>query len=434
MTIKELIESSDPLTDEALQIVLTSREETTLVDYKLTFHTDEEREWLEITKDVIAFANTFGGYLVFGVKDGTYEIVGLDETTLLDLRDPNLLMQKINRYVEPPITSIRCRAIEADSKTCLLLLIPPSHVQTHFVSKDGSFKFPSGQDKTVLRQGTSYVRRSAGNHLVDSRDLDAIVSRRLDYFKSSLMDKIARVVDAPVDSKVLMVSEIQGAEPHSKFVIDNASDALPVKGMSFTVSPSTIEQEIAAWIAMTAADPGALPSTAITWKWYSKRKALKLTETQRIHTAVYCLLNGVPAFFWLQGCKAADIKPALAGALSARIGMDTLAHLLGVAAFLGKRFHGSLVKKLSESVQKRIGHRATTFPASGPREGLRADSVVPKRARPGTPGQLRQQLEQELDAIAVSVKELGIERPELTLQWRAQQVDCHLYAQDNQYA
>lgn len=387
---------------------------------------------MELTKDVVAFANTFGGYLAFGVRDGTYEIEGLDEGVVKILLDPNQMMQKVNRFVEPQITSLRSRVSKRDGKSCALVLVPASLGQTHLISKDGAFKFPSGEEKILLRQGTTYVRRSAGNHLVDARDLDAIISRRIDYFKSSLLDKIARVVDSPVDSKVLVVSEIPADEPHTKFVISSASDALPVKGLSFTVSPGTTEEEISAWIALTARDPGALPPAATAWNWYRERKTLKLTEQQRIHAALCCLLNNVPAFFWLQGCNATEIKPALTRALSGSPSIGIHADLLDVAAFLGKKFHGSLLNKVSESTRLRLGPSAS-FPHNGPRSRLRADTVVPKKLGSRKPAQIREELESELDAIAAGVKDSGLQEPSLQQRWRAQQLDCHLYAQDNQY-
>jgi hypothetical protein len=293
-SIKDLLASPDPLSDETLKHVLSFHEETAHVDFKLDFHSTEEREWLEITKDVMAFANTEGGYLAFGVRDKTYDIVGVAEATARVLSDPNLLMQKINRYTEPNITGLRSRCITIEGGLCVLVLIPRSFDCTHIVSKDGSFRFPSGVEKVVLQQGTLYVRRVAGNHLVDARDLDGIIARRIDHYKSSLLDKIARVVESPPGTEILVVSKAPTNEPHQKFVIDNAPESLAVKGMSFTVSPPTVEQEISAWIAMTNGDPRAIPGPAITWKWYRLRKALKLTTEQRIHAAMYCLANDTP--------------------------------------------------------------------------------------------------------------------------------------------
>src|SRR5437879_2874711 len=140
--LKILIESTDPLSDEVMAALLKMEEETDYVDFKMAFHAGEEREWLEITKDVIAFANTHGGYLVFGVKNGTYEVIGVDADTVATLREPNNLMQKINRYVDPHIASFRCRAVEVGGKACVVILIPPSPGQTHLVSKDGGFRLP----------------------------------------------------------------------------------------------------------------------------------------------------------------------------------------------------------------------------------------------------------------------------------------------------
>jgi hypothetical protein len=432
--ITDLLASKDPLTDDALQTVLHFHEETSHIDFKLTFHPGEEREWLEITKDVMGFANTLGGYLAFGIRDGTYEMVGLDEAAVKVLRDPNQLMQKINRHAEPHITSLRSRCIEAGGKTFVLVLVPQSLGQTHLVSKEGAFKFPSGEERVVLRQGTSYVRRSAGNHLVDARDLDAIVGRRLDYFRSALLDKIARVVESPPESQILVVSKVPTDEPHSKFMIDNAPDALSVKGMSFTVSPPTTEHEIAAWIAMTGGDRSAMPARGITWRWYTERKALKLTPEQKLHTALYCIRNEVPAFFWLQDCTANDIKIALKNAFSQPIDLFSVEYMLCIAAFLGKRFHSSLVSELSDSMAHRLGKAAITFPIGNVRSLLRADSVVPKKSRHSTVPKLREALERELDATAASAKASPTQEPELMQRWHAKRLDCYLYAQDDQYA
>lgn len=431
-SIKELLAFPEPLSDEVLKHVLSFHEETAHVDFKLDFHPTEEREWLEITKDVMAFANTEGGYLAFGVRDKTYDIVGVADATARVLSDPNLLMQKINRYIEPHITGLRSRSISMEGRECVLLFIPRSYDCTHIVSKDASFKFPSGAEKVVLQQGTSYVRRVAGNHLVDARDLDGIIARRIEHFKSSLLDKIARVVESPPGTDILVVSKVATDEPHRKFIIDNAPDALAVKGMSFTVSPPTIEHEISAWVAMTSGDPSATPGPAITWKWYRLRKALKLTPEQRIHAAMYCLANETPAFYWLQGCKAAELREALRNCLSRKLDADAVSYVLTIAAFLGRKFHASLVREVNEGMLRRVGKPAS-FPDAGPRSLLSADSVAVRRGRTWSTKDGRGALEAELDDIAASVKKSGDVQPELQLRWRAATLDCYLYAQDDQY-
>ena len=436
-SIREWLSSDDPLCAEALDALLTFREEDSCVDYKVEFHVGDEREWLEITKDIIAFANTYGGYLAFGVKDGSFEVIGLDEETAGRLSDPNNLLQKLNRFVEPPIVALRCKRFRAREKTLVAVVVPPSLGKTHVVSKDGSARFQSGQEKNILRQGTSYVRRSGANHLVDARDLDDIINRRIDHFRSSLLDKIARVVEAPQSSEVFVLSADPTAEPNTKFIVENSPDAIPVKGMSFTVSPATTEQEIAAWIAMTGKDRQAMPARGITWKWYRERKTVELGREQRVQVARYALLTEVPVFYWLKDCNGKEVKAMLANTMAEALesGEDivTISNIASAGAFLGKRFHQSLLTQLGARIEK-LSPAERVFPVNGPRSLFRANRVVPKGKQLGESSHSNAELEAELNKIAESAITSRGHQPVLTDRWRAQTLDCFLYARDDQYA
>lgn len=420
---QDLISSNDPLSDHAMELLLNHREEDSFIDYKLRFE-NEEREWLEITKDIVSFSNTFGGYLVFGIKDGTYEKAGLDEAAAKLLSDANNIMQKINRNIEPHIHLIRSKSYKLDDKYFAIIFTPPSIDKTHMICRNASFKFPSGKEKVILYAGTTYVRRSAGNHMMDSRDLDEIINRRINYFKDSLLDKIARVIEAPQASEVFIVSEDSNTPEHGKFIVQDTSSAIPVKGMSFTVSPETTEQEIDGWIAMTSRDTQALPGPAITWKWYSERHSLSLNDKQKIGVAKYCILTDVPAFYWLRGCDAEDIKQVLLEILGRHIGVNIASEVISIGAFLGKKFHRKLISQLG-TYTNRIAPNKKTIPASGPRTFFRVTTVLTKANR--------QELEEELDNIAKGAFEQPNQQPPLQMRWKAKTLDCHLYAQDDQY-
>ena len=47
------------------------------LDFKEIFNFNNERDKLEILKDLVSFANTNGGYIVYGVTN-SYEWIGLD--------------------------------------------------------------------------------------------------------------------------------------------------------------------------------------------------------------------------------------------------------------------------------------------------------------------------------------------------------------------
>ena len=77
MSIKEILNSSDPLSDEYMTILINHAEEDSLIDYKEDFDPQSEKAWLGITKDILAFHNTYGGFIVFGIKDGFFKKIGL---------------------------------------------------------------------------------------------------------------------------------------------------------------------------------------------------------------------------------------------------------------------------------------------------------------------------------------------------------------------
>jgi hypothetical protein len=419
-SLEEFLKLPDPLGDEAMIAVLDAREENSFIDYKLDFE-NVDREWLEVTKDVMSFANTEGGYLAFGIKNGTYEQVGLSDGTVSLLSDPNNLMQKFNKCVDPPFTNLRSKSIERNGKKFVVIFIPPSLGHTHLVFKDGTFDHQSGSPKTVLRQGTFYVRRSGANHLGDARDLDAIVERRINRFRTKLLEGITRVVESPIETEVLVVKQ-EGAStqgPDKKFVIENAPDAIGVKGMSFSVAPETMEQEIAAWVAMSKANPKELPSAGTIWKWYAARERLQITQHQKIQLAAFSLRRCAPAFYWLQGGIGEEIKEALTETMKYRDEPESIANILAVSAYFGKRFHKSQVTKVGVDA-KRFG-KVSVYPASGPRAYFEA--LLVKRRQ-------RAEMATELDRIAKSAENEWNGQPALTDRWNALRLDSFLYAQD----
>jgi len=122
------------LSRAAIEFLLSYREENT---YKEIFHCDQEKEWLEITKDVMAFANTHGGYVVFNVRDASFQIVELDPRAASVLSNTNLILQKINRFVEPEINGLSA-APQANEQ------VPRSpHLRRASLAKDKCYKIIS---------------------------------------------------------------------------------------------------------------------------------------------------------------------------------------------------------------------------------------------------------------------------------------------------
>ena len=377
--------------------------------------------------DISAFANTFGGYLVFGVNDSDKKVLGISREVADTIKDANRLLQKVNRYLDPPITGLRSKEFRITNLIVVVVLIPPSIGVTHVIARDGAFRFPSGDSKTILRQGTFYVRRSAGNHLGDSRDLDYIIERRIDQFRDSLMDKVAKVVRAPESSDVFILSKDPGDDEGKRFVIEDSPDAIAVKGMSFSIAPEGLEEEIAAWHVLSRGISESQPSPIVLWRWYRDRESTNVSESHRLTIFQFCLWNQVPSFFWIQGLKLARIRETLLNAVRNRPNNDHVMDMLVVASFLGKGVYKSVLTLLGD-FKNRLAPAQQAFPAGGPSSAY-ASLVRPKQTNEGD---FRNARLDELNAIASSVETIG-KIPALPKRWNAIMLDCFLHAQLDQY-
>lgn len=424
---REFIESDDPISRDSAKALLSHKEEDQYTDYKQTFHVSEEKAWLDLTIDVSAFANTYGGYLVFGVEDKSKKVVGLAKDVAAVFGDANNLLQKINRHLEPKVTELRCKTYRFDGKTVGIIFVPQSHGRTHVVSKDASFTHPSGKSQLRLRKGTFYVRRSGGVHLADARDLDDIVERRIDQFRDALLDKVAKVVQAPATSDVFILSKDPSDDEGKRFIIEDAPEAIPVKGMSFTVAPEGIEEEIAAWSVLGGGDSDQIPPPKVLWRWYAARKNLSISKGHHFAIFRFALWSDVPAFFWIRGFKNAEIRAELLEAIRNRPAGNYGKQMLIVAAFLGKASYRSAVSALGDSID-RLSIAMKVYPKNGPRRAF--DKVTPDVKKISATAKAA--LEAELNEIATAPAKTG-KHPALPKRWRAHEIDCCLYAQDDRY-
>lgn len=128
---------------------LLGREESEKLDFKLEFRLDQESRKKEFVKDVCAIANSKGGrgYLIFGVKDKTKEIVGV--TT--KIYDEERVQQIISSRIDPPVP-VRLEEIEYQNKKLVVLTIFKSDQQPHQVLRTGTFYIRRGSTSDIARR------------------------------------------------------------------------------------------------------------------------------------------------------------------------------------------------------------------------------------------------------------------------------------------
>lgn len=128
---------------------LLKHEEGPKLDFKAALKLFTESEKREITKDVIAMANSRGGrgYIVFGVEDKTKKILGVDPG---DFKEEQI-QQIIYNRCDPPVP-ISVDFFELEGKKVAVITVFRSSHQPHQMLQNGAFYVRRGSTTDTARR------------------------------------------------------------------------------------------------------------------------------------------------------------------------------------------------------------------------------------------------------------------------------------------
>lgn len=128
---------------------LLRQEEEAKLDFKAVFHMSTESEKKELTKDVIAMANSRGGrgYIIFGIEDKTKQVLGIDPEEFSEEQ----IQQIIYNRCDPPVP-IRVDILEYQHKHIAVLTIYKSDQTPHQMVQNGAFYVRRGSTTDVARR------------------------------------------------------------------------------------------------------------------------------------------------------------------------------------------------------------------------------------------------------------------------------------------
>ena len=430
LSIKDILTSNDPLSEDALKLLIDYKEEDLFVDYKESFDEKDERHWLGITIDAMAFANTRGGFIVFGIKDSDFSVTGLFDQSIRVLTNTNQILQKFNRYVSPHFSSIRTKEYSTSGGKVAIMYVPESKGKTHIFIKDVNYKFPGGTQKKMISAGMIFIRRSVTNQVLMPEDLEFIIDRRIEHFKESILKKISKVIESPPEHNVLVFDPKSSVENDHRFSITDSDSAIPIKGMSFTIAPSTDFEECCGWISLAKRDPTFLPSHERLWYLYSIRESLSLNHDQLLEITRFSLLLEHPVFYWVKDLNADDIKRKLTMVFDETKKIDIKSDCLRISAFLGRTIFMKLLKKLGTGI-KRIEHKCKKFPPD-PFDLFHKQLIEGKKGAPKEhdENEFRIKLASELSQ---NVKNFSERAGGVMEKINAIAMDCYLYARSDKY-
>ena len=241
------------------------------------------------------------------------------------------------------------------------------------------------------------------------------------------MEKVAKVVRSPAASDVFILSKDLGDEESRRFIIEDSPDSIPIKGMSFSVAPEGIEEEIAAWSVLSKGSSESMPAATVLWRWFSSREEIEVGVDHRLTIFQLCLWNEVPAFYWIQGISAARIREKLLETIRSRPNNHYLSDFLVVASFLGRGAYTRCLSAFGED-RSRLNPTMLKFPEPDARTRF---GTIPKNRNESDLAFRKRKLE-DVDVIASAVKRTG-KVPALQKRLDAKKIDCFLFAQNDKY-
>lgn len=148
---------------------LSERCETNFLDFKATIDLNTTRDKVEIARDIIAFANTDGGHLVFGVRDRTFDHIGLDES--VKHLDTTTIYKAVDTYMRDvgvelsaaiyEISSEEFLAAEWTGKKRFGIIRVEQHPEFILSTNRGVYKDADGREVERFRTNGYLVRRGA---------------------------------------------------------------------------------------------------------------------------------------------------------------------------------------------------------------------------------------------------------------------------------
>lgn len=147
--------------------LIISQDENDQVDFKKEYYSKEKK--YDLIKDIVSFANNIkpkDKYIVFGVENSTWNVLGIDRASLPDISEINNLLHS---YVEPFI-DVELGYLDYQGVTIGFIRIPHHDLNRPYViSKEYN------KNKGVfLRRGEIYTRKGATNFIAERSDLDCI--------------------------------------------------------------------------------------------------------------------------------------------------------------------------------------------------------------------------------------------------------------------
>jgi predicted HTH transcriptional regulator len=186
-----------------LQRAVIAPRESKHIDFKREFDVSSSEAWCELIKDIVAFANSGGGIIIFGVANDS-TTVEFDAAPLLSY-DTADIANKVAKYTGIHAIDFEIIEIQRGNKPRPALVVSETEVPIIF-AKPGTYDVGGGKQKTAFGQGTIYFRHGSKSEPGNRDDLSRWRDREIARARKSWLGGIRKVVQAAPTDAITVLS------------------------------------------------------------------------------------------------------------------------------------------------------------------------------------------------------------------------------------
>lgn len=210
---------TDPLREEVLRALFprakgkTDNLDVTETDHIECKETFGGQHWINnCIKAIVAFSNNKGGYIAFGIKDNTWDIVGIDRNAFVKL-DRRVLNQAIRSNLSCGV-DFDTAILEFGIKTVGIMYVHPAKIKPVMFIKQNSI--------ASATEGHIYYRYQGENRLIGPTELQHLIEERIRTLSETILTKhLQNILSNGIENSAILnldTGEVDGKG--GSFVID----------------------------------------------------------------------------------------------------------------------------------------------------------------------------------------------------------------------
>ena len=195
-SLKKLAQESSPLADlsQLTKALRRATSETRFLEWKAyppTGPTVSVSAKYRMVRAAISFANTDGGFIVFGVgRDGSWKGLSSDEIKHIDI---SKVYELINSCVSPEIEGLECAFPTVGKKSFVVLHVPRSPVAPHVTTKEIIDRTASDKRSVIIEKYCLYYRSAGRSARATPSQHQKIAVRRAESFRADMLRRVREV-------------------------------------------------------------------------------------------------------------------------------------------------------------------------------------------------------------------------------------------------